>query len=115
MSNVFISSDLFSDQVSPGLTLGSTSFVDRERRDRAWPVLDWGFEGQFRGRDLKRLWMRCMLCLFVYLELQLECVIDLVIPSVMLYPYRCSWMRSTFVHHSYLSKVYPLYAINASC
>ena len=75
----------------------------------------WGFEGQFRGRDLKRFWMRCMMCLFVYLELQLECVIGLVIPSVMLYPYRCSWMRSTFVHHSYLSKVYPLYAINASC
>ena len=42
-------------------------------------------------------------------------VIGLVMPSVMLYPYRCSWMRSTFVHHSYLSKVYPLYAINASC
>ena len=41
--------------------------------------------------------------------------IGLVMPSVMLYPYRCSWMRSTFVHHSYLSKVYPLYAINASC
>ena len=41
--------------------------------------------------------------------------IGLVMPSVMLYPYRYSWMRSTFVHHSYLSKVYPLYAINASC
>ena len=25
-------------------------------------------------------------------------VIGLVMPSVMLYPYRCSWMRSTFVH-----------------
>ena len=42
-------------------------------------------------------------------------VIGLVMTSVMLYPYRCSWMRSTFVHHSYLSKVYPLYAINALC
>ena len=38
-----------------------------------------------------------------------------VIGLVMLYPYRCSWMRSTFVHHSYLSKVHLLYAINASC
>ena len=41
--------------------------------------------------------------------------IGLVMPSVMLYPYRCSWMRSTFVHHSYISKVYSIYAIHASC
>ena len=33
-------------------------------------------------------------------------VIGLDMTSVILYPYRCSWMRSTFVHHSYLSKVH---------
>ena len=42
-------------------------------------------------------------------------VIGLVMPSVMLYPYRCAWKRSTFVHHSYLLNVHLLYAINASC
>ena len=64
----------------------------------------WVSRDRIGGFDLKRFWMRCMMCLFVYLELQLECVIGLVIPSVMLYPYRCSWMRSTFIHHLYLSK-----------
>ena len=68
----------------------------------------WGFEGQFRGRDLKRLWMSAC-CAYSLARTTIRmCVIGLVIPSVMLYPYRCSWMNQ-HLHNTHIYQRFTLY------